>query len=69
MNDYSKLFGRIAELGYTRAKLAELADMDGGTLSQKLNQKTELKQSEIVKICKALKIGTEEIGIYFFTIK
>jgi DNA-binding XRE family transcriptional regulator len=67
--DYSKLLGKIRELGYTQETLAKAVRMSESTLNLKLNNKGNFKQAEIKKICMVLCISTEEIGEYFFTQK
>lgn len=64
--NYSKLRGRMRECGYTQAQLAGEIGMYYATLSAKLNNKSEFTSGEIEKICQALEIEREDIGIYFF---
>lgn len=67
--DYSKLRGRTRERGETQESLAALAGIREATYSQKINNNSEFKQSEIVCICDALAIPYELIHDYFFTPK
>lgn len=71
MNDapynYSKLLGRIKELGMTQDRLSREIRMNPATLSLKLNNKNKFRQDEIRKICSTLEIRPDEIGQYFFT--
>lgn len=65
--DYSKLNGRMAELGITQKCMAGAALMTETTMSLKLNGKGFFKQSEIQAMVNLLQIAPEEIGSYFFT--
>lgn len=67
--DYSKLLGRIKEYGFTQERFASEICISESTLSFKLNNRAFFTQKEIVKICYLLEIATDEIGIYFFTLK
>ena len=67
--DYSKLLGRMKERGYTQDVLAKSINIKPSTLSQKLNNKSDFKQSEIYKICIILEIHYDEVSLYFFTKK
>ena len=67
--DYSKLIGRIFEKEYTFETFAEIVEISLYTLSLKLSNKANFKQGEIDKICKALDICINEVGVYFFTPK
>lgn len=58
--NYSKLLGKIKESGYTQEALAALINIGTSTLSQKLNNQSEFRQSEIQKICKILNIDNVE---------
>lgn len=64
--NYSKLRGRIKELGYTQEKLATEIGRDKSSLSYKLNGKSDFTTKEIDCICKVLDISNNEIGEYFF---
>ena len=64
--NYSKLLGRIKELDFTQATLAEAIGKDGSTVNAKLNNKGEFKAGEIDSICRVLDIPSEKIGEYFF---
>ena len=67
--DYSRLFGRIAEKGFSQKSLAAAIGISEGQMSLKLTGKYAFKQSDIRKICEELDIGAELIGEYFFTPK
>ncbi|MBR5199239.1 MAG: DUF739 family protein [Bacteroidales bacterium] len=67
--DYSKLLGRIKEKGLTQENLAKSIGITPGSMSEKLNNKANFKQKEIIAICRELDISVGEIGEYFFTQK
>ena len=67
--DYSKLLGKIKEKGLTQEILAKTIGITPGSMSEKLNNKANFKQKEIIAICQVLGILTGEIGEYFFTQK
>lgn len=67
--DYSKLCGRVREMTRTQEALATKAGMKEATYSQKINNNSEFKQSEILQICEALNIPHDQIHAYFFTQK
>lgn len=60
----NKLKGRIVEKGFTVRGLAEKSCIPVGTLSDKLNGRSEFKASEIAAISKILDI--EDVALYFF---
>jgi transcriptional regulator with XRE-family HTH domain len=71
--DYSKLLGRIRELGFTQETLANRLSGRGKisvtSLNLTLNNRRELRQVEILALCEALRIEPEQIPLYFFTPK
>lgn len=67
MYDYSKLKGRIVEMGMTQTDLAVKIQMAKSTLNLKLNNKISFSQDDIIAVSKELLIPKDEIGIYFFT--
>lgn len=69
MYDYSKLCGKIIENYGSRLAFAKAIGMGVSALSDRLNNKTPFKQSEIKKISSPefLNIDESEIGVYFFT--
>jgi transcriptional regulator with XRE-family HTH domain len=67
MYNYSKLRGKIAEVCGTQDKFAEQLNVAARTLSQKLHNMTDFKQSEIEKAVELLGIPMEDISLYFFT--
>ena len=66
--DYSKLRGRIVEKFGTQKRFADAMDMSERTLTLKLSNKREFKQSEIIKACALLGIAMEDSGRYFFAV-
>ena len=70
MYDYSKLCGRIIEKYGSRMAFAKAVGIGVSALSDRLNNKTPFRQSEIRKIASAdfLDIPETEIGTYFFTL-
>lgn len=64
--NYSKLLGRIKERGFTHEELAKEINKNKGTLSSKLNGKSDFTTKEIVHISKVLDIPNDEIVNYFF---
>ena len=64
--NYSKLRGRIREMGETQGTIAAASGMRETTYSQKINNNSEFKQSEIIDICRALSIPFDQIHSYFF---
>ena len=67
--DYSKLLGRIRELGYTQKTLAAVVKMSVSQLNQCLKSKANFKHAKILAICNVLGIHISEIGVYFYTLK
>ena len=66
MFNYSKLLGRMRELGYTQEKLARAIGINESTLNAKLNNKGYFNNELIDKICEVLDISIVEIGSYFY---
>lgn len=66
---YAKLRGRAKEKGMTQEGLATVAGMKEATYSQKINNNSEFRQGEILRICSALAIPPDQIHAYFFTPK
>lgn len=69
MFDYCKLTNRITEKFSCDVNFAIKMGFSERTLSLKLNNKGDFKQSEIVKACTLLDIPLSEVNSYFFTIK
>lgn len=69
MYNLNKLKGRIVEKFSTQGNFAKAMGMSERTVSLKLDNQVDWKQSEIVKACEVLEITKEEIADYFFTLK
>lgn len=68
MYNYQKLFGKMRELDITQNALAKAIGVSEVTLNKKLQNKSEFKQSEMLKTLKALnEQGAGKIEEYFFT--
>lgn len=67
--DYRRLKGRIKEMYGTQNELAEAVGLSFVSISKKLNNLRQFKQSDIDKITEVLNIPKEEIPIYFFTLE
>lgn len=67
--DYSKLLGRIRELGYTQKTLAAEVKMSVSHLNQCLKSKANFKHEKILAICSVLDIQVSEIGAFFYVLK
>lgn len=67
--DYSKLLGRMRELGFTQEKLAKAIGISECSMNFSLNNKRNFRQDEISKISSELKIPARNIDSYFFTHK
>lgn len=66
MFNYSKLLGRMRELGFTQEKLAKAIGLNESTLNAKLKNKGYFNNNQIDKICEVLDISKTEIGAYFY---
>ena len=62
----NKLRGKIKEVFGSEREFAKNLGIGYNTLSGKINNKYDWKQSEIYKASKILNIPVEEIPIYFF---
>ena len=58
------LRGRIAEKGYTQKEVAQMIGITYQSFSDKINNKSNFKVSEIIKMCAILDIGDKDR--YFF---
>ena len=67
--DYSKLIGRIIEKCGSRAAFANKMNLSERSVSLKLNNKVPWKQSEMLKASQVLDFLSDEIQVYFFTLK
>lgn len=65
--DYSKLLGRMKEMGKTQEQLARSIRKSPATLNLKLHNKSDFSQGEILLICAELRINSIMIPDYFFT--
>jgi len=65
--NYNKLRGMFRETFKTQAEFAEALGMSATSLSEKLNNKVQFTQKEIVNSVDLLTIEKEEIPAYFFT--
>lgn len=66
MYDYAKLLGKIKEKCGTQAEFAKKMNLSERTISQKLNNKVDFSQSEVLKASAILGIQRDEINLYFF---
>lgn len=66
--NYNKLKGRIKEKFETQDNFCKALGISPRSLSLKLHNKRDFKQSEIEKSCQLLEIPIEESAIYFFTV-
>jgi len=67
--DYSKLKGRIKEKYGSQQDFAKAIGLSEKNISDKLNNKSYWKQSDIDAATELLGIKKEDIGIYFFNKK
>ena len=65
--DYSKLLGRIRELGYTQKTLAAVVKMSVSQLNQCLKNKANFKHTKILAICKVLGIPSARLERIFMS--
>lgn len=65
--NYSKLRGRITEKLGTLGNFIIEMNMSEPAIYNKFNNRTEFKQSEILKACEILNIPIAQISEYFFT--
>lgn len=61
------LRSRIIERGYTQKSIAEKIGITYQSFSDKINNKSSFKVSEIIKLCELLEIGDKDR--YFFVAK
>ncbi len=67
--DYSKLLGRIREMGYTQERFAKEIGTSACSFNLKVHNKSNFRQDEILKSCIVLNIPPDEVSKYFFTHK
>lgn len=63
--DYSKLYGRMAEMGITREELARQLEISRSTLYSKLTSRTEFTQDEIRRCVEILRLDVHDLSLYF----
>lgn len=67
--DYSKLKGKIIENYCTQSLFAKKMGWSTQTMTKKISNKVEWKQSEISKAIELLNLQENDICTYFFTSK
>lgn len=67
--DFSKLRGRIVEKYGSYAAFFRLLNITDIQASKKLNGKAQFRPKDIIQWSRLLDIGSQDIGVYFFTIK
>ena len=67
--NYAKLEGKIKEICGTQSAFASKMGLSERSVSLKLNNQREWKQTEILKICELLDINVNEVHNYFFNSK
>lgn len=67
--DYNKLRGKIKEVCGTQFIFSEKLGIGRVSLSQRLNNRLEFSQDEMLRACDILGIDRQDIPIYFFTLK
>ena len=65
--NYSKLLGRLTELGIDREKFADIIGIKRTSLYKRLNSELQFKQEEINKAMLALDIPHIDVWEYFLT--
>lgn len=66
MTNTSKLKGKIAEKGYTISSLAQEMHISRPTLRSRINNTSDFKSCEILKMQQILDISMDELNFYFF---
>ena len=64
--DYSKLEGRIRQYYQTDEKFALAIGMGRGSLSAKLNNKSDFTRKQMLRAAELLEIEPVDIPLYFF---
>ena len=64
--NYSKLLGRLTELGIDRERFADIIGIKRTSLYKRLNSELQFKQDEINKAMQALNIPQIDVWEYFF---
>lgn len=65
--NYSKLLGKMKEMGIRQEDLAKKIGINPASLNRKLHNDTQFKQSEIQKIMSTIGVPLDEVSAYFFT--
>ena len=65
--NYSKLKGRIKEKVGTQSSFAKGMNMSDVSISDKLNNKKQWSQNEMIAASEVLDFSISEIPVYFFT--
>lgn len=65
--DYSKLRGKIVEVFGNQDNFAKAIGLSDRSVTFKLNNQRDFKQTDIETIIKVLGIGREDIILYFYT--
>lgn len=65
--NYSKLLGKMRECGETQDSMAKKLKISVCSLNQKLNNRSDFKQSEILCASDILGIALADVQEYFFS--
>lgn len=65
--NYSRLRGRMVEVGHTQETLSKEMRISVTSLNLKLNNKVQFKQDEMERALAALREPMDMVGLYFFT--
>ena len=66
MYDYSRIRGKIKEQFRTQEAFARALGISTASLSDKLNNKKEWTQTEMLKVTQLFKVAQNQIPVYFF---
>lgn len=66
MFNYSKLRGRIKELGFSESEIAKKINISKATISSRFNGNSEFSSKETDCLIDLLQISDNEIKDYFF---
>lgn len=67
--NYAKLRGRITEVTGTQSEFAKRMGLSVRSVSLKLHNKIQFKQTEIQKALRVLNLTAADIQEYFFTLE
>lgn len=67
--DYAKLLGKIKEVFNSQAAFAKAIGLSESALSQRLTNKVDFSQEEILRSVSILGINRRQVAEYFFTPK